>query len=141
MWYNKYTMTPQDRDRISQVRQKIRLALQSLCGLVERLLAVPGYTPGSLYLWKHRCGRPGCHCATGTLHEHWVLSYPRGGKLRKRYLLPEELERVGPRVETYRQFRRTRRELVESARRLSRLLDALEKVLPTLSTPPKQDRP
>jgi hypothetical protein len=37
---------------------------------------------GSLTVLRRRCGSPGCHCATGALHETPVLSYKQGGKTK-----------------------------------------------------------
>jgi hypothetical protein len=54
-----------------------------------------------------RCGRPNCRCSRGQLHGPYHYRFWReGGRLRKEYIRPEDLEEVRARCEARRQFRR-----------------------------------
>jgi hypothetical protein len=68
---------------------------------------LPKTLPGVVCLQWVRCGRPNCHCARGQLHGPYFYRFWReGGRLRKAYVRPGELERVRERCQARRQARR-----------------------------------
>lgn len=62
----------------------------------------PRVLPGSLITLRRRCGKPGCHCATGAPHETPALSYSVHGRTRMLTLRPEEVPAVSAAVARYR---------------------------------------
>ena len=51
--------------------------------------------PGSLHAEWKTCGRPTCRCARGELHgPYWSHRWREGGRQRRRYVRPAELEQV-----------------------------------------------
>jgi len=54
--------------------------------------------PGSLTRSETRCGRPGCHCATGPGHPAWTLSFTVKGRKRTERVPQEWAEEVAQRV-------------------------------------------
>ena len=71
---------------------------------------LPKMLPGAvLPQWVH-CGKLACRCARGRPHGPYFYRFWReGGRLRKEYVRPEDLERVraqcGARLEVRRQLR------------------------------------
>ncbi len=59
----------------------------------ENLL--PKILPGTVCAQMIRCGKPTCKCSRGELHGTYYYHFMRvGGRLRKRYLKPDEVEAV-----------------------------------------------
>ena len=56
---------------------------------------------GSLIVLRRRCGKPGCHCATGEPHETPALSYSVEGKTRMLTLGGVELSEVEDAIARY----------------------------------------
>jgi hypothetical protein len=57
--------------------------------------ALPKTLPGVVCRQWVRCGRPNCRCARGELHGPYHYHFVRAnGRLRKRYVQPDEVERV-----------------------------------------------
>jgi hypothetical protein len=48
----------------------------------SRIATGPLVLRGSLIVLRRRCGKPGCHCATGAAHETPALSYSQEGRTR-----------------------------------------------------------
>jgi len=128
-------MTAPKRHDASARRREAGRLLQEIAAEVAALLACQGFRRGSLYRWRHRCGRSGCHCAAGVRHEHWVLSVPGGGKLVKAYIGVDDLDRVRRQVEAYRRFRRARRRLRQAEARLEEVLERLGEALAAARPP------
>lgn len=93
--------------------------------LVRRMQRAGTMCPGSLYLLRRRCGKPGCHCRRGALHAAWVVTRSENGQVRL-YGVPEQ-ERAAVRRLTarYRDWQRARAALVKMMNELLRQLDAL----------------
>jgi hypothetical protein len=54
--------------------------------LIQTVLKFKGFK-GSVVMEKICCGKPGCHCQSGTLHGPYpYLHYYSNGKVRRRYL-------------------------------------------------------
>ncbi len=68
---------------------------------------------GSVITLKRKCGRPGCHCARGTLHETPALSLNVDGKTRIVTLRAAEVPEVKAALARYK---RARTELNEQVR-------------------------
>jgi hypothetical protein len=63
--------------------------------------------PGAVCRQWVRCGNPTCHCARGQRHGPYYYRFWReGGKLRKQYVRPADLEEVRARCEARRQAKR-----------------------------------
>jgi hypothetical protein len=75
---------------------------------------------GSLGAVSRRCGRKGCHCATGEKHGPvFYLTRSAAGRTRNIYVPPELGEEVEAGVAAYRRYRELGQEIAETnARRL-----------------------
>lgn len=62
----------------------------------------PRLLPGSLITLRRKCGKAGCHCATGEPHESPALSYSVAGRTKILTLAPEEVPAVAAAVARYR---------------------------------------
>lgn len=85
----------------ARLRQRRRGAVrrhQALAAALEDML------PGSLSLSHFRCGKPGCHCATGEGHPAWSLTYMLEGRKRVLHIPAAWVEDIRRRVETGRAF-------------------------------------
>jgi hypothetical protein len=58
--------------------------------------------PGSLITLRRKCGKAGCRCATGALHETPALSYSVAGRTKMLTLTAEEVPAVAAAVARYR---------------------------------------
>lgn len=56
---------------------------------------------GSVVQLRRKCGRKGCRCSEGELHETWALAYSTAGKVRMVMLREEDLPKVRAAVERY----------------------------------------
>lgn len=67
----------------------------------------------ALVAYRVRCGKPGCHCATGERHgPYWFLRWRDGARQRRRYVSAEELDAVRVVI--------TRRKSADRSERLAR---------------------
>ncbi|MGH9188137.1 MAG: DUF6788 family protein [Acidimicrobiales bacterium] len=67
---------------------------------------------GVLFTLRRRCGKTGCRCATGDLHESPALAHPEGGRTKTLTLTGVDLGEVRAALERYR---RAKAELDRSA--------------------------
>ncbi len=65
----------------------------------------PRVLPGSLITLRRRCGKQGCRCARGALHETPALSYSVGGRTKMLTLRAEDAPEVAAAVARYRATR------------------------------------
>lgn len=85
----------------------------------DHLEALPKILPGAVCAQLVRCGRPSCRCAQGQLHGPYYHRFWReGGKLRKAYVRPEDLENVQAQCAARSQAIRELRDGWETWRRL-----------------------
>ena len=68
--------------------------------------------PGSLVLSHRRCGKPGCHCAEGTAHPFYTLTFMIDGKKHVEAIPAEWIDTVRPAVEAGRNFKDSVAELL-----------------------------
>lgn len=84
--------------------QAARLRQRKFEGL--RRFKIPAdLLPGSLSQTHRRCGKPTCHCAGGTGHPVWSLTFMVGGKKRVERIPEDWVEEVRRRVEAGREFK------------------------------------
>jgi hypothetical protein len=80
---------------------------------ILRRYAVPrDLLPGSLSLSHLRCGKPTCHCARGTGHSVWSLTFMLGGKKQVQHIPKDWVEEVRQRVHAGREFQQAVREVL-----------------------------
>lgn len=56
---------------------------------------------GSVVKVRRRCGKAGCKCTQGELHETWALSYSREGKTRMIPLRAEDIRLARQAIQRY----------------------------------------
>jgi len=71
--------------------------------MTSKKTRVPRMLRGSLVTLRRRCGKPGCHCASGPQrHEAPALSYSDHGRTRVVMLAESDVEAVTAALERYR---------------------------------------
>ena len=93
--------TPSHPTLIRRVRQ----------GRLTQLGRVPPFVAASLVAVAVRCGRSGCHCATGKGHPSWHLTLKRAGKTATLYVSQAQLPEVRQAVEAYQVVKQLLREI------------------------------
>jgi hypothetical protein len=91
---------------------------------------------GGVYRLRRKCGKAGCRCARGELHESWVVLTREKGIQRMRAVPKGQLAKWRAWAERYRRFRLARQELTRQYRealRLAGLLEAARAVAPPAS--------
>src|ERR1035441_387264 len=73
--------------------------------LLTRLRIPPDALPGSLVLSHRRCGKPGCHCAEGTAHPFYSLTFRIPGKKQVEAVPAEWIDAVRPAVDAAHGFK------------------------------------
>ncbi len=105
------------------------MALHDLCkeldSIVELFCANGPVLRGSITTLKRRCGKPGCRCAQGKLHETLVLleRTPAGRRVRK--LSGKAAHQLQRPCRQYRQLLRARARAVKLSLELRESLDRL----------------
>ena len=80
--------------------------------LVRRFHLPDDLLPGSLSLSHLRCGKPTCHCAEGSRHPVWSLTFMVRGKKHVQHIPKDGVEEVRRRVEAGREFQDAVREVL-----------------------------
>lgn len=91
--------------------RKLRVLEQRRARLLGALCDDAPCLVGSLSLVKRTCGKPTCHCATTPAHQAWVLATTRDARRRCQVVRVADVEDVRRRVELYKSFKKTRRDL------------------------------
>jgi uncharacterized protein YjiS (DUF1127 family) len=88
-----------------------------------------GLLRGSIYVMKHKCGKPGCKCNYGEKHLSVYLSQNKRGKTKLTYL-PNELQKKANKwVLNYKRTRRLLDEISEEClKRLIKEKEAVKKI-------------
>jgi Family of unknown function (DUF6788) len=73
--------------------------------LLTRLRIPPDALPGSLVLSHRRCGKPSCHCAEGTAHPFYSLTFMVDGKKHVESVPADWIDAVRPAVDAARGFK------------------------------------
>jgi hypothetical protein len=117
------------REEASEIRKRLRRIPAQIAEQVELLLQPRAMMHGYVYHSPRRCGRAGCHCARGELHDAWVVATSVKGKRTTRSLQGRRLKTIRKLAKNYRSFRRARsrlrglwQEALELSRQLERLL-------------------
>lgn len=121
----QYIYTDMD---ISRLRQQLRKIGRQLTRQLNTLMAPKPLLRGSVYRLRRRCGKAGCRCARGELHESWVFLTREKGVQRLRAVPSGQSARWQERAEDYRRFRRAQRELGRLVREALRLAGEIERL-------------
>src|ERR1039457_4772963 len=73
--------------------------------LLTRLRIPPDALPGSLVLSHRRCGKPNCHCAGGTPHPFYSLTFMVDGNKHVESVPAEWIDAVRPAVDAAHGFK------------------------------------
>jgi len=96
------------------------LIRQMIDGRVRQLSAKGPVLSGSLIQVGRRCGRPGCHCASGERHLTHYLSRAVAGKTQMVYVPVDLVEEVHRWVEEHKRLKLLVREVTELSMALIR---------------------
>ena len=91
------------------------LVRQMLDARVKQLAAQGPVLAASLVKIARRCGRPGCHCAQGALHEGYYLTRSVDGKTRTVYVPTDMVDEVRGWIAEHRRLKDVTREVTELA--------------------------
>lgn len=113
------------RPEASLLRQGIDQHLQGLRRLVQQLCQPVEMIRGSFYLRRRRCGRRGCRCQHGELHQSFALSVRKRGQSQMISLAGVDRLRLRRQVDHWRRFRHRRSLAVKEFKALLSKVDAL----------------
>ncbi len=111
----------------SQLRKQLQQCQREVTDLLRVLKQRRPLVRGNVYNMRRKCGKAGCRCQDGHLHESWVLSVPEKGCKRMRAVPKGKRTQWQPMTERYRRFRRTRARLVKLFAEIIKLIDELER--------------
>jgi hypothetical protein len=111
----------------SQLRKQIQQRQREIGDLFRVLKQRRPMIRGNVYNLRRKCGKAGCRCQDGHLHESWVLSVPEEGRKRMRAVPKGKRTQWQPMTERYRRFRRARARLVKLFAEILKLVDELER--------------
>ncbi len=105
---------------------QIKQAGQRIKRLVETLAATNAMVRGSFSTVYRRCGKQTCWCADPGQKGHVCtrITWTENGISRTKTVNEEDLKYLRKSVETYRTFRRRRRQLRSEEKLLEKLMDA-----------------
>jgi hypothetical protein len=90
---------------------------------------LPKTLPGSLQAEWRRCGKPGCHCASGTLHgPYWYRRWRESGRQRRQYVPRDQVNAVRVAIEQRRRLRPPAWSLRQALAELRRLTEEVRDV-------------
>ena len=115
-----------DRQKISRYRQSLVRLCDELSQLIQPFLSDKPVIKGSVYELKRKCGKSGCKCGRGHLHQSMVLSVSEKGRTQLRVIPQGFLVEVQLKVGRYERLRRARARLVEVQRSMLQLMDLME---------------
>jgi len=122
-----YVITNKGTDmNASQLRKHLQERKKEAGDLLRVLMQHRPLVRGNVYKLRRKCGKEGCHCQDGHLHESWVLSIPEKGRKRMRAVPKGKRSEWQTMTERYRRFRRTRARLVKLFAEIITLVDELE---------------
>jgi len=116
-------VTDKNRSRLWQRTYRTRKRIErQLTKLMER----GPFIRGAVYALRRKCGKEGCRCEEGHLHQSWVLAVPHRGRKQTRVVPKGREEEWKLLAGRYRRFRRARAELVKLFKQLMALIDEIE---------------
>ena len=113
--------------RASQLRKVIQQRQWEITALLRLLKQRRPLIRGSVYPLRRQCGKKGCRCQEGHLHETWVLSVPEKGRKRLCTVPKGKRPQWQPMADRYRRFRRDRARLVKCFSEIIKRVDELER--------------
>ncbi len=111
----------------SQLRKSLQEGQSEAGDLLRVLKQRRPLVRGNVYKLRRKCGKTGCRCQDGHLHESWVLSVPENGRKRMRAVPKGKRAQWQTMTERYRRFRRARARLVKLFAEIIKLVDELER--------------
>lgn len=111
----------------SRLRKRIQQCHREVSDQLRVLKQRRPLVRGNVYNLRRKCGKAGCRCQDGHLHESWVLSVPEEGRKRMRAVPKGKRTQWQPMTERYRRFRRARARLVKLFAEILKLVDELER--------------
>ncbi|MFN7950627.1 MAG: DUF6788 family protein [bacterium] len=118
------------RKTASRLRQKLLELGQDYQRHLEQLIGERGpLVRGSFGTRARRCGKPGCRCTQGELHESKYLTGSDDGRIRQIHVPAADEVEVQVGVDRYRRFRQTQARLIDLARSHQALADQLGRAL------------
>ena len=111
----------------SRLRKRIQQCHREVSDQLRVLKQRRPLVRGRVYNLRRKCGKAGCRCQDGRLHESWVLSVPEKGRKRMRAVPKGKRTQWQPMTERYRRFRRARARLVKLFAEVLKLVDELER--------------
>ena len=121
----------------SRLRQQLSAAGEQFGRTLKTFLGHKPLLRGNVYRNRRKCGKDGCRCTRGELHESWVYHVREAGVQSMRAVPKGQLAKWRAWTEHYRRFRLARRELASQYREMLRLIDLLESARAV--TPPPTD--
>jgi Family of unknown function (DUF6788) len=123
----------------SRLRLALRQAEEARRAYVETILGERGpFVRGTYRIQGGRCGRLGCKCERGELHEKAALYRREDGKFRCIYVPLSERSHVDELTRRYKRTRKARAALAKLGKKSLELADALQESL--LEPYPAPDR-
>ena len=116
------------RKIISQLRQSLRKIPDEIRQLINPCFSNKPVIKGSVYELKRKCGKAGCKCTKGQLHNRMVVSSSEKGKTRLQVIPQGSLIEVQIKVRRYKELRHARARLVEVHRKMLRIIDEMEAI-------------
>lgn len=110
----------------SLLRQRLREAGRHFDRQLRTLMEHEPLLRGGVYRLRRKCGKAGCRCARGELHETWVMLTREQGVQRMRAVPKGQIAKWRAWAERYRRFRLARRELTRQYREVLKLASLLE---------------
>ncbi|MDO8803759.1 MAG: hypothetical protein Q7R35_04960 [Elusimicrobiota bacterium] len=116
------------RQQASVYRQQVPALVKHIGWLASMAQGSSELLPGSIYGRRRRCGKPGCRCTRGHLHNDTVLAVHENGRRRLVSLSAIDAAGYGLLIRNWRQFQRNRRELKRTFKKLLLVYDKLGKI-------------
>ncbi len=111
---------------ISRLRQQLREAGRQFDRQLHTLMEHGSLLRGNVYRLRRKCGKDGCRCTRGDLHESWVMHVREQGVQHMRAIPKGQLTKWRGYAERYKRFRQSQRELARLYRKVMKLADQLE---------------
>jgi hypothetical protein len=124
--YYVIDMQTNNRERLSRMRQSLAELAQEIQGLIPIFVERTPLMKGTVYEQKRKCGKPGCHCATGEPHRSMILSRSEEGRTKLGVIPSGYLKDFQMLTERYQKFRRARARLGQIYKKMISLIDQLE---------------
>lgn len=117
-----------DTDKASRLRQELGQTRRRIVRLLREVMRREPMVRGIVYKLRRKCGKAGCRCRQGALHESWVFTWQEDGRKRLRPVPPGARAQWSALTERYRRARKARAQLVKLFAEALRVMDALERV-------------